>query len=212
MILASERANRTLFFIVGTGAAVLLALTGFFGSFFVYFTRTGQVDGTLTGRTTTWEEGLHYLWNSPLVGLGFQADRVYLGTHMHNAFLHVLFQAGLLGGGAILISIALTWCYLIKYFFLNQPEDKSLIPSEIPAVFLFVTISSVTESTFAYFSAAWLLSAPIVAYVMALDRRMRRVSRQAYLEWRTRIAIRNSRRYEPPIDLSPEPTEEEVTS
>ncbi len=211
VILLAEKSKRTLFLIVGAGAAVLLALKGFFGAFFLYFTRTGQVDGTLSGRTATWDDALRYLSSSPLVGLGFQADRAFLGMHMHNAFLHVFFQAGLLGGGAILIAIGITWGYLIKYFFLRPPEDRSLIPAEIPAVFLFVTISSATESTFAYFSAAWLLSAPIVAYVMALDRRMRKISRRAYLEWRMRVAARNSRRYEPAIDLNPEPAEEEVS-
>lgn len=99
LVLVSERANRTLFLIVGVGAAILLAIAGFFGGFFLYFTRTGHVDSTLTGRTATWEEGIQIFWRSPLVGLGFQSDRLYLGLHMHNAFLHSLFQAGFLGGG-----------------------------------------------------------------------------------------------------------------
>lgn len=206
VILTAERAKRTLFLIVGAGAAVLLAFVGFFGGFFMYFTRTGHVDATLTGRTVTWEQGWRVFLTSPLVGLGFQADRVYLGTHMHNAFLHVLFQAGLLGGGAILLAIGLTWYYLIKYFFINRPDDPSLIPPEIPAVFLFVTISSLTESTFAYFSAAWLLSAPIVAYVMALDRRQRRLSFKTYQDLQAQNAKGKRRRANPSLDMRPAPT------
>jgi O-antigen ligase len=133
----------------------------------------------MSGRTTTWEQAVHLLWQSPWVGYGFQGDRYYLGQHMHDGFLHVFFQSGLLGGGAILIGLGIVWFYLIKYFFLEQPSDKTLIPTEMPAIFLFMTISSFTESTFAYFSAAWLLAAPAVAYVIALHWKLRFAPRPA---------------------------------
>jgi O-antigen ligase len=182
VILVAERAKRTVNILVAIAGAILLGLRGFYSGFFLYITRTGQIDTTMTGRTVTWEEGLHFLWKSPWMGFGFQADRYFLAQHMHNAFLHVLIQSGLLGGLAILMGLAIVWYYMIRYFFVRQPRDKSLIPPEIPAVFLFVTISSLTESTFAYFSAAWLLSAPIVAYVMALHRYMRRITAKAVQE------------------------------
>jgi O-antigen ligase len=197
VILGMERAKRVVNLLAATAGAILLGLRGFYSAFYLYITRTGHIDPTMTGRTVTWEQGWELLWKSPWVGLGFQADRFYLGwQHMHNAYLHVLVQSGLLGGGAILIGLAIVWGYLIKYFFLQQPWDKSLIPPEIPAVFLFVTISSFAESTFAYFSAAWLLSAPIVAYVMGLHRLMRRISAKAAQEraWQVRLA-RNKARF-----------------
>jgi O-antigen ligase len=204
VIMGIERAKRAVNILVGTAAAILLGLRGFFSGFYLYITRTGHIDPTMTGRTVTWEQGWNLAWKSPWVGLGFQADRYYLGwQHMHNAFMHVLVQSGFLGGGAILIGLAIVWGYIIKYFFLKQPPDKSLIPPEIPAVFLFVTISSITESTFAYFSAAWLLSAPIVAYVMALHRHMRRISMRAAQEraLRVRLARRNPRFLGAPLDV-----------
>jgi O-antigen ligase len=101
---------------------------------------------------------------------------------MHNAFLHVFLQAGFLGGGAIIIALLAVWILTLKHFFLNPPPNKLLVPPEIPGVLLFVTFSSVTESTFAYFSAAWLLSAPIFAYVVALDRNLRKSRAQAAWE------------------------------
>jgi hypothetical protein len=101
---------------------------------------------------------------------------------MHDSFLHAIFQSGFLGGGAVILALGIVWCYVIKYFFWQQPADKSLIPPEIPAVFLYVTISSITESTFSYYSATWLLSAPIVAYVMALHLRVQRISAKAAQE------------------------------
>lgn len=206
VILGIERAKRTVNFLIGVAAAILLGLRGFFSGFYLYITRTGHIDPTMTGRTATWEGGVHYLADSPWIGYGFQADRYLLGgEHMHNAFLHVLFQAGILGGGAILIGLAIVWAYIIKYFFIHQPADRSLIPPEIPAVFLFVTISSFTESTFAYFSAAWLLSAPIVAYVMALHRHIRRISVKAAQEraWQVRMARRKARVLESPLEAPP---------
>jgi O-antigen ligase len=196
VILGIERTKRAVNILVAAAGAILLGLRGFFSGFYQYITRTGHIDPTLTGRTATWNRAWHYLWDSPWVGLGFQADRFYLrGEHMHNAFLHALFQSGVLGGGAITIALVIVWGYILKYFFFQQPPDKSLIPAEIPAVFLFVTISSLTESTFAYFSAAWLLSAPIVPYVMALHWLMQKISAKAAQQraWQVRLARRNAR-------------------
>lgn len=188
VIMIAERGKRTANLLIGIAAAILLGLRGFYSAFYLYITRTGHLDLTMTGRVTTWDEAWHVIESSPWVGLGFQADRFTVGQHMHNAFLHVFIQSGLLGGGAILIGLAITWYYLLKYFIISPPSDRSLVPREIPAVFLFVTISSMMESTFAYFSAAWLLSAPIVAYVMALHLHLKRVRAKAawekLLRWR----------------------------
>jgi O-antigen ligase len=154
-------------------SAALLGLVGFYDKFFRYITRTGRIDvsvSTLSGRTRTWEEGWRLFLKSPWWGFGFQADRYYLSQHMHNAFLHVFVESGILGGVAILIALLIVWLVTIRHFFFRPPRNRTLLPPEIPGVLLFVTISSVTESTFAYYSAAWLLSAPIFAYVLALDR------------------------------------------
>jgi O-antigen ligase len=178
VILFAEKTTRTINILVAATTAILLWFKGFYSGFFLYFTRTGEVDPTMTGRTATWNDGLRLLAKSPWIGLGFQADRAFLGVHMHNAFLHVLVQSGMVGGGAILLALGIIWYYLIKHFFLHPPADRTMVPPEIPAVFLFVTISSITESTFAYFSAAWLLSAPIVAYAVALHRRQKAIARR----------------------------------
>jgi O-antigen ligase len=205
VLLGAERAKRFVYFLVGIAAAILLGLQGFYSTFFHYLLRGDRIDLTLTGRTKIWEEGWNLLGKSPWVGFGCQADRYYLNWHMHDAFLHVLIQSGLLGGGAILIGLAIVGYYLMKYFFLHPPSDKSLIPPEIPAVFLFVILSSVMESTFAYFSAAWLLSAPIVAYVMVLHRHLQKISAKAAQErdLRIRLARRNFRNLRYPLDVTP---------
>ncbi|HMD85558.1 MAG TPA: O-antigen ligase family protein [Terriglobia bacterium] len=205
VILGAEKTKRTLNFLLGIAAAILLAFRGFYSKFYLYFTRGARFDPTLTGRTQGWVKGWHLIWKSPWMGLGFQADRHYLGLHMHDAFLHALIQSGILGGVAIFIALGIVWYYTIRYFFRNQPSDRSLIPPEIPAIFLFVTLSSLTESTFAYYSAAWLLSAPIIAYVMALHQHMRKISLQASQEreLRIRLARRKSRVLAPLPEVPP---------
>ncbi len=195
VVLTIEKAKRTVNILLCTLVAIVLALRGFFSGFFIYMTRTGRIDPTMTGRTTTWDHALRVFGESPWVGFGFQADRLYLGgEHMHNALLHAYFQAGLIGGTAILVGLLIVWAYTIKYFFIQRPADLSLTPAEYPAVLLFTTISSITESTFAYFSAAWLLTAPIVPYVMALHRKIRGASLHEVRDRvrRLRIARRNA--------------------
>lgn len=168
-LFAVQKAQRFALLLIGLAGGILLALQDFYARFYHYFTRTGHFDFTLTGRTMIWEKGFDLVLKSPWVGYGFQADRYFLNNmHIHDAFLHALIQSGLMGGGAIILALIIIWYYVLRYFFISQPSDKSLIPPDIPAVLLFVTFSSLTESTFAYFSAAWLLSAPIAAYVIAL--------------------------------------------
>jgi O-antigen ligase len=205
-VMIVRKSKRTVLIVTGVASAVLLGMAGFYREFFLYITRTGQVDVSMSGRTDTWGGGLDLFWRSPIFGMGFQADRFYLhDVHLHNAFLHVLVQAGILGGGAILLALAVVWFFTLKHFYFEQPQDKSLIPPEIPGVLLFITISSIAESTFAYFSAAWLLSAPIFGYVMALENKSRKS--RAIAAWARRQVAQDARRRKrilvPSEELSP---------
>jgi O-antigen ligase len=196
LILYADKSRRVAYLIAGFGVALLLGLRGFYSAFFDYFTRTGHLDMTMTGRTVTWQQGLRLLKNSPWIGWGFQADRIFLsGQHMHNAFIAALVQSGVIGGGAAILAIGLTWYLIVKYFYVRRAQTAELLPVEIPGVFMFVTISSVAESTFAYFSAAWLLSAPVLAYVLVLNRqiRMRSVAAERAKSSRLQFARRQLR-------------------
>ena len=70
-ILGAEKAKRTVNFMVAIGALILLGIRGFFSQFFLYFTRTGQLDPTLTGRTETLGRGLAYSVEVSLDGFRF---------------------------------------------------------------------------------------------------------------------------------------------
>lgn len=118
---------------------------------------------TLSGRTT----GIFPLtWNlflrSPIIGNGFQADRVYLdGQHAHNTILQALAQTGLLGTFSFIFGFILAVINLI-YIFKRYPNKIILV--ECIGVFIFFAIRSVTES-FAYFGADYLFLVPLFAYL-----------------------------------------------
>jgi O-antigen ligase len=183
VVLYADKSKRVIYLLAGVGVAILLGIKGFYARFFDYFTRTGHLDTTMTGRTETWQQGLQIIRESPWVGLGFQADRIYLQLqHMHNAFLSAILQSGIVGGGALFLALIIIGFLIVKYFFVRPLRNKELIPAEIPGIFLFLIVSSIAESTFAYFSAAWLLSAPIVVYVLVLDQQVRRAGMTAAKE------------------------------
>jgi len=216
MVLLVDKNRRVVYFIAGIGAAIILRMEGFFDTFFDYFTRSGKLDESVTsmsGRTYYWEEGLKLFQSSPWVGGGFQADRIFGGYHVHNAVVAALLEGGIIGGGAIIIGILLIWFLIIKYFYFRRPSDAKLIPAEIPGVYMFLTASSVTESTFTYFSAAWLLSAPIVIYVLMLHRHLQTVTWREAQErsQKIRLARSQSRTLEPELDLPHSPTPGEVS-
>jgi O-antigen ligase len=193
MVMIVLRSRRTIFLLVGAGSAALLAFTGFYSGFFLYITRTGRIDPSMSGRTEIWREGWGLFVKSPWWGLGFQADRFFLwGEHMHDALMQGLVQSGILGTGALFIAVVIVWWLTIKNFFIRPPRNAALIPPELPGVLMFITISSITESTFAFYSAAWLLSAPIFAYVMVLDRHVRRSQGKA--AWEESLRDRSARR------------------
>ena len=199
VILGAEKAKRFVNFLVGVAAAILLGLRGFFSAFYLYFTRTGQIDPTMTGRTVTWEEGLRFSCEVALGGFRLPGRPVLSAGAHAQCFPARLLSVRALGRRGDSYWIDDRVVLYDPVLFSHPPADKSLIPPEIPAVFLFVTISSIAESTFAYFSAAWLLSAPIVAYVMALHRHIRRISVKAAQERALRVRLARRDRFLGPL-------------
>ena len=177
LILWLHRSSRALSFVWVPLAGLLLAVTGSYGAFWSYVTRGKVFDPTLTGRTGTWALGWPLLKESPWLGWGFQADRIYLaGQHMHNALLQALVQTGLLGTIAFVAGIVTAWIVLVRLYLAPRLPGIAPLPIEIPAVLAFVTIASITESTVAFFGSVWLLVAPLLAYTQALNWQRRMVT------------------------------------
>jgi O-antigen ligase len=122
---------------------------------------------TLSGRTTgIWQQAWHLFLQSPVVGLGFQADRYFLdGQHAHDSLLHALVQSGILG------TIPFLLAFFLAAFMLWKLSQSSTIPTaqkvvlvEVAGVFIFLLIRGITESL-AFFSADILFMAPLLAYI-----------------------------------------------
>lgn len=155
---------------------LLLGLTGFYQAFWTYLIEKMPFVFTLSGRTSgVWPEGWRLFLSSPLLGYGFHADRIFLeGKHMHNALLHAFTQAGVIGGIPFVAALINVWIS-IMYIYRGPKEKHFSLPLEIPALVAFFTVLSITESTFAFYGAAWLFSAPLFAYIQCQKRQKKGV-------------------------------------
>jgi O-antigen ligase len=126
----------------------------------------------LSGRTRIWEDGLDAIGDSLLLGHGFQADRLLLGTHIHNAFLQSLIQTGILGATAFMAAVVLGWILTIR----NLRNLNKLAPSTRHTMILttgllvFLSIRSIPESTGAFFGVDLLILAPVLLYIETVAR------------------------------------------
>ena len=124
-----------------------------------------------TGRTQIWAAGWRFIELSPVLGYGFQADRLVLGTHMHNAALHALIQTGFLGAIPFIGAILWAWFLLIKTLRnINRlpPAHKTLLV-QVAGMLVFLSVRSLPESTGAFFGIDWLLLGPLLLYLRLVN-------------------------------------------
>ena len=177
LILWLHRGFRRLAFLWIPLGGLLLAATGSYHAFWSYITRGSAFDPTLTGRTETWGAGWTLFKESPWLGWGFNADRIFLaGQHMHNALFHALVQTGLFGTIPFVVGVLIAWIILVRLYLAPELPGTPPLPIEIPAVLAFVTIASITESTVAFFGSVWLIVAPLLAYTQAMAWQRRTVT------------------------------------
>ena len=168
VILMLRRSRRMIFVVWGIGLAALMWSAHFFDRFWHYGTRTGHFDPTLTGRTVLWQEGWELFKHSPWIGLGFQADR-YFPPHQQisNTLMHALVQTGLLGTLAFIIAMILAVVLMARLYIASQVRRSTVFRDEVPGLLAFFIVLSITESN-AFFSANWLLLAPVLTYIQVL--------------------------------------------
>ncbi len=118
---------------------------------------------TLSGRSTKiWPNVLSVFATSPIIGRGFDADRIFLnGLHAHNAWLQALIQSGIIG--TIFFVLAFLWLFVILAVKIKKNPEK-IILWEIFGAIAFFLVRSITES-FAYFGADYLFLIPAVAFL-----------------------------------------------
>jgi O-antigen ligase len=107
--------------------------------------------------------------------LGFHADRLLLGTHLHNAYLHALVQSGIVGVVPFLAALGLSWVLIIMVFVnrarLSTAHKHLFIQST--GILAFLSIRTTTESTGAFFGVDWLILAPTLLYLQVLNQALR---------------------------------------
>ena len=110
------------------------------------------------------------LKESPWIGFGFQADRLILGTHLHNAWLQALFQTGILGFSLFLIGTAVVWKRLLEVLARRHqlPSKHRLLVIQAAALFVFLTVRGLTESSGTFYGIDWFLMAPLILYIQLI--------------------------------------------
>ena len=128
---------------------------------------------TLSGRTVVWKAAWKRIEDSPLLGYGFHADRLLLGTHMHNSFLHAMIQTGVIGTIPLMGAFLLGAILLIRALrnLGRLPLRHKHLVIQTGGVFLFLLLRALPESTGAFFGADLFLLGPILLYLGLVNQR-----------------------------------------
>ncbi len=129
---------------------------------------------TLTGRTRAWEKGLAVFWESPLIGWGFQADRLLTGEHVHNTYLYAMLTGGIFGAAAFVAGMGMTWLLFLKIFRSGLVDDLGQKTHFILAggILAFFTVRSITEVCGSLFAVDYMVMVPVITYISLLARRL----------------------------------------
>jgi len=154
------------FFLLGPSFTYLIWMAGY------KIRAEGELEKlvSLTGREDTWQRGLEQISASPFFGWGFQADRLLLEfEHMHNSYLHVAIQSGLLGLLFFTGAIIGIWKLILRNKFFKGKIDlegvnKFLVADSI-AIIAFLTVRSFFESTAAFYGVDQLLLVTHIGYL-----------------------------------------------
>lgn len=128
-----------------------------------------DVAGILSGRDALWRAGWELASDSPIIGMGFQADRVWLEwphiNHISNGLLHAAAQSGWVGAAAF----AAAWvsCWRLAWQGVVRHAEASPRSLEVFGLLVLLTVRSVFESTGAFFGVDWLVLAALSAHLAA---------------------------------------------
>jgi hypothetical protein len=126
---------------------------------------------SLSGRIPVWRESIDVIAGAPIIGSGFHADRLILGTHLHNAYLHALLQTGVIGAIFFLGILVLGWILAARAVRLRNrlPTFQRYLVIQSTGVLAFFTVRTITESTGAFYSIDWIILAPVLLYLQVVD-------------------------------------------
>ena len=138
---------------------------------YIYRGQSEEDFRSMTGRTRAWENGLDVALESPLIGYGFQADRMLIHEHVHNTYLYSLITSGFVGA-AFFIG-GLVWAWLLFWRLIRQGKiggnAQKIFLIQAGGILSFFTVRSIPEVCGAMFGVDFMVMLPILAYLKAAN-------------------------------------------
>lgn len=116
----------------------------------------------ISGRSTIWEVGWNLIRSQPWLGYGIGADRIYLGTHIHNIVLELFVNFGIIIGG-ILCFLLLRICIQMLAVRNNPVWRDLFLVYFLPSIVMLIFSSSLYASR-----DFWIALAIFCAYLHSL--------------------------------------------
>jgi O-antigen ligase len=171
MLLVGTR-TRIVGFALLLGSGVILLgdmLPGEYTQRIMEHLRRGQDDTelrSLTGRTDTWAEAWAVFKDSPVLGWGFQADRLFLDQHVHNTYVYAALTAGAAGFATFTLGLLLAWRQFFRVLRSGVARRNGHWTSFITCggILAFFTVRSVPEVSGSMFGIDFVVMLPILTY------------------------------------------------
>ena len=136
---------------------------------------------SFTGRTRAWEHAWEAVWNSPVFGYGFQADRWLIGEHVHDAYMYALMTAGFVGVIFFILGYVFVWIRIFGLFrrikTVRRLGQETLFV-QVVGIITFFTLRSIPEVSGAMYAVDFVVLIPAMLYLGVLRREIRVAGRQ----------------------------------
>jgi len=159
-------------FVVGSALLLLTASQEQLNALWGHITRNEGIDGieSASGRFDIYADLLGHWMDSPILGYGPQADRLF-NWNAQNALVYALLCSGIVGATFFVIAMISAWCALVNLAMraAHLPERQRMMFQITGALFVYATLRSIPENNAALFSVDLLLQYPAMLYLVALD-------------------------------------------
>ena len=124
-----------------------------------------QEGNVTSGRLGHWENGINAFLNSPLFGLGGQADRIHIDHNVSNLLIYVLMCGGVIGALFAGLCVLKPLNFIWQRFRYGTGEEITIQDGIILcsiSIFIFLSVRGVFENSYSLFSVDFLLAVPVI--------------------------------------------------
>jgi O-antigen ligase len=134
---------------------------------YIYRGQSEEDFRSMTGRTRAWESGVDAALESPLIGWGFQSDRLLIHEHVHNTYLYALITSGFFGVASFIAGLAWAWLLFWRIIKKGKIQDRAqkIFLIQAGGILAFFTVRSIPEVCGALFGVDFMIMLPILAYL-----------------------------------------------